>query len=94
MRLEGRFFKKLPLGQWLKISFWIMWSEAWNCCIRFATMMLYEENITLQRLDQVLDDTGEAQNQTRSEDPLTTRVLNQSPSLSKPFRGGCLIIRH
>lgn len=56
--------------------------------------MLYEEqNRKLKQLDQVFDGIGEAQNQTRAEDFLITCVLNQSPLLSKPFRGGFLIVR-
>lgn len=56
--------------------------------------MLYEEqNGKLERLDQGFDDTGEAPNQTNSEDLLITCAFNQSPLLSKPFRGGFLIVR-
>lgn len=56
--------------------------------------MLYEEqNGKLKRLDQGFDDTGEAPNQTNSEDLLITCAFNQSPLLSKPFRGGFLIVR-
>lgn len=55
--------------------------------------MYEEQNRKLKQLDQVFDDIGEAQNQTKAENFLITCVLNQSPLLSKPFRGGFLIVR-